>query len=126
MSSIDLSVLEGLKELSGDDGGEFLVTLIELFLTSTPKKVQKMKEALGRNDAKTVSFEAHSLKSSAASLGALAVSKIATEIENETKGSKISAATVDKFVTFEKEYSAALSEFQNYLAACRPAAKKAA
>jgi HPt (histidine-containing phosphotransfer) domain-containing protein len=126
MGSIDLSVLDGLKELSGDDNGEFLRTLIDLFLTSTPKKVQKMKEAMGHNDAKTVSFEAHSLKSSAASLGALAVSKIAAEIENETKGSKISAATVAKFAIFEKEYSGVLIEFQNYLATLRPEVKKAA
>jgi HPt (histidine-containing phosphotransfer) domain-containing protein len=125
MGSIDLSVLDGIRELADGDS-EFLSTLIQLFLNSAPVKVQKMKEALGHNDAKTASFEAHSLKSSAASLGAMAVSRLAAEIEKGTKGGQVSVEIVDKFVEFEKEFSLALKELQGHLSAASIPTKKSA
>jgi HPt (histidine-containing phosphotransfer) domain-containing protein len=115
MASIDQSVLDGIKEMAGDTDNEFLITLIQLYVNSAPEKLQKMKAALARKDGKTASFEAHSLKSSSASLGAMAVSKIAGEIEKETKGGHVSSEINLKFSLFEKEVSLAITELQTYL-----------
>jgi two-component system sensor histidine kinase/response regulator len=125
MAAIDLTVLDGIRDLADGDSG-FLTTLIQLFIDSAPEKVQKMKAALAGNDAKNASFEAHSLKSSSASLGAFTVSRLAAEIEKETKAGGISPALIDKFTLFEKEFSLALQELKAIAATDSQSVKKAA
>lgn len=68
-----------LREL--DDSNEVLKELIELFITTTTTKMQKMEELLASKDHPALRKEAHSLRSSSANLGAEILSQLATEME---------------------------------------------
>jgi HPt (histidine-containing phosphotransfer) domain-containing protein len=126
MSSIDQTVLDGIRELAGDEESDFLQTLIQLFLDSAPAKIQNMKTALARGDSKTAMFEAHSLKSSSASLGAMAVSSLSAELEKETKTSPVTPQVLAKFALLEKEFAQAIAELQVIMNESSSSTQKAA
>jgi HPt (histidine-containing phosphotransfer) domain-containing protein len=74
----DPAALERLREL----GGEGLVQkMIELFLENTPARIRSAVGALEAGAWPEVERAAHSIKSSAASLGFGGVSRLALEIE---------------------------------------------
>jgi len=78
---VDASTLEELCKSLGDDGPVAVLDLIDTFLDSSPALLKDIEEG-----ARTISLEkirstAHSLKSSAASLGALSLSNRARVLE---------------------------------------------
>ena len=75
---IDTKALERLQEW----GGKRLVAqMIDLFLTQTPGRMENLREGLQSGDAEVVERAAHSLKSTAANLGAGELAEIAARIE---------------------------------------------
>ncbi|MHA2429211.1 MAG: Hpt domain-containing protein [Candidatus Hermodarchaeia archaeon] len=60
---------------------EFVKELIDAYLDDSPVLINEMKTALQDNDAATFRRAAHTLKSSSASLGVLALSEISKELE---------------------------------------------
>jgi histidine phosphotransfer protein HptB len=80
-SVLDPSVIQSLRELGGDAEPGLLGELVQLFLQDSPDKLRALQEGFGGRDAKVVERNAHSLKSSAASLGANSLSKLLAEIE---------------------------------------------
>jgi HPt (histidine-containing phosphotransfer) domain-containing protein len=72
------SQLANLRQLGGD---EFIVEMLDLFLALAPEKIAEARAALGLGDLDGVRRALHSLKSSAASLGAEAVRELAGRIE---------------------------------------------
>lgn len=53
--------MEMFKKLLGDE--HLIKRYIDVFKTETPKMMQSLQDALGRNDFETVSIVSHSLKS---------------------------------------------------------------
>jgi HPt (histidine-containing phosphotransfer) domain-containing protein len=84
-SPIDLSVIEGLRELSEPGQPEPLVELIELFLKDAHPKLDRMNSALERKDLTTLALAAHSLKGSASNLGARRLSELCATLEKWAK-----------------------------------------
>ena len=75
---IDMKALERLH----DWGGRRLVAqMIDLFLTQAPARLTGLREGLAGGDVETVERSAHSLKSTAANLGATELSRLAGEAE---------------------------------------------
>jgi HPt (histidine-containing phosphotransfer) domain-containing protein len=70
-----------LTELGGE---EFLFEMIDLFQEQGPKKLQEARTALAAGDPRTVNRAVHSLKSSAANLGAERLRMLAARIEKLT------------------------------------------
>jgi HPt (histidine-containing phosphotransfer) domain-containing protein len=70
-----------LTELGGE---EFLIEMIDLFQEQGPQKLQEARTALASGDLRTVNRAAHSLKSSAANLGAERLRMLAARIEKLT------------------------------------------
>jgi HPt (histidine-containing phosphotransfer) domain-containing protein len=87
---IDLATYNQLKDLMG---GDFLVELIDTYITETAALVEQLSQALAGGEA--VAFEriAHSIKSSSASLGALSLSQQARELEMMGKANELSGAS---------------------------------
>lgn len=71
--------LAELRELGG--GNELVAELAGLFAQAAPARVAALREAAAARDAARLGREAHSLKSSAGSLGADALAGICAEIE---------------------------------------------
>jgi HPt (histidine-containing phosphotransfer) domain-containing protein len=107
-SPIDSKVIDSLRELGGDDGGELLKELVNLFLTDTPPRLTAMDAAEKAKDAKALERAAHSLKSSCANLGAVRMSEICKKLEMLAKSGSFDGAaeTIDLSL---REYEAVKS-----------------
>jgi len=74
---LDDAVLEELREVMGPEFGN----LVQLFLVDAAKYIEQLEEAAAANDINRMIAPAHTLKSSSANLGAMAVSAAAKRIE---------------------------------------------
>lgn len=79
MSTIDLKTFKTLRETIGAD---FIPELIEAFLEDAPNLIAQMKAALSTNDTDLFRRAAHSMKSNAATFGAMELSALAKELES--------------------------------------------
>jgi signal transduction histidine kinase/CheY-like chemotaxis protein/HPt (histidine-containing phosphotransfer) domain-containing protein len=96
---------EVLEELEAVMGGEYM-GLIKLFLEDAPKQIQQLEQAAAENNIHGMIAPAHTLKSSSANLGALALSAIAKRIEIGARGNALNRPTV-AVVMLEAEYKKA-------------------
>lgn len=76
---VDPGALERLNRIGGQ---EFLVEMIELFLEHSPQRLDAAHEALRDAEVSAVYRAAHSLKSTAANLGASALQAAAARVED--------------------------------------------
>ena len=81
MSMIALLDAATIAELR-EDGDELLIDLIEIFLRETPDRLKMLAEGLAAGDTGQAERMAHTLKSSAASVGAESMRLVALEIES--------------------------------------------
>ncbi len=77
--TIDHDAFETLKQVTGAD---FIGELIDTFLSDSPQQIKDMHAALAAGDAESFRRAAHSLKSNAASFGAIQLSSLAKELED--------------------------------------------
>jgi HPt (histidine-containing phosphotransfer) domain-containing protein len=75
---IDPTTFQELKEMMG---GEFLGELIDTYCVETAGLIEQIQQAFQMGDALVVGRISHSIKSSSASLGALAFSQEARDME---------------------------------------------
>ena len=75
---IDQGTFSSLKDLMGAD---FVVELIDTYNTETGELIEHLRQALAAQDAAVFGRTAHSIKSSSASMGALAFSQQARQLE---------------------------------------------
>jgi histidine phosphotransfer protein HptB len=78
MSIIDMNTFNALKESTGAD---FISELIDAFLDDAPGLIAQMKSALPAGDAEMFRRATHSMKSNAATFGAMELADLARELE---------------------------------------------
>ncbi len=86
---IDQATFNELKELMGS---EFIIELINTYITETGDLIEQLRQALAIQDSASFGRFAHSIKSSSASLGALVFSQQARELEMLGKANDLSEA----------------------------------
>lgn len=79
MSMLDLNTFNELKESTGAD---YIGELIDAFLDDAPDLFTQMKSALVKKDAESFRRASHSMKSNAATFGAMSLSNLAKELES--------------------------------------------
>lgn len=79
-AAIDRAAIDELRSASGD---ALVVEVVGLFEGECDKRLTLMRDAVARQDAKTIRDNAHAMKSTAASLGAMALSSLCAETERE-------------------------------------------
>jgi len=87
-AKIDAKILQSLQDMLRGDRVAF-VELIECYLTETPKLVQDMSAAITTQDTQTIWKTAHQLKSSSASVGAIALAQLCKVLEAQGCSSKL-------------------------------------
>ena len=87
-AKIDAKILQSFQDMLRGDRVAF-VELIECYLTETPKLVQDISTAITTQDAQTLLNTAHQLKSSSASVGAIALSQLCKVLEAQGYSSKL-------------------------------------
>ena len=78
--AIDMEVIQGLRDLGGEDEPGLVAELIEIFLEDAPHRMKDISEGLVAGDLDRVERGAHTLKSSSANIGALQLSEICRQI----------------------------------------------
>ncbi len=94
---LDPRALARLKEWGGD---KLLRELVRIFLDNSPLRVGQMRKAVDGGDIKDAERAAHSLKSSAATLGAEGLRSLASDVERAASIADLDA-TRDKLRELE-------------------------
>jgi CheY-like chemotaxis protein/HPt (histidine-containing phosphotransfer) domain-containing protein len=82
MVQLDSEVISELKEMIGEeDFNEVFADLINAYLEDTPKLIQGLINALATRNLPEIKINAHTLKSSSASLGALTLADLSKKVE---------------------------------------------
>jgi two-component system, sensor histidine kinase and response regulator len=112
--AIDQRAIDALRELD-DDGGMGLVTqLVSSFLESAERQHARIEAAADAGDVKALAQAAHSLKSSAANLGATALSACYRDLEKCGREGRIDDAR-SLFAKARHEQARALRELRELL-----------
>ncbi len=85
---LDMEIVEDLKEMMGSD----YPSLVRIYLEDSPKLIGQIQTALDNRDFQALVPPAHTLKSSSANLGALALSDIAKTIEKSARSGDINTS----------------------------------
>jgi HPt (histidine-containing phosphotransfer) domain-containing protein len=88
-SSIDLTVLKEFGAMMGDGSSDFIVELIDLFLEDTPDLLAGIEQNVAQKNAEGVRSTAHTLKSTAASVGAVKLSALSEQLEGIARSGMI-------------------------------------
>ncbi len=101
--AIEQEICAKAKEWIGEYGEEFLVELIGDYVDDSTARVARLRQAAVAGDAEALTLEAHTLKSSSASLGAQSLSALAKRLEELGRAGDLAALTQD-IVLFEEQY----------------------
>lgn len=89
---LDLSALQKLKSIIGGDP-EDLAELVGDLRTEVPNQLQQMRDYSKSGDLTSLRLVAHNCKSNARDLGALQLSTLCAQLENESATGKVANLT---------------------------------
>ncbi|HXI89104.1 MAG TPA: Hpt domain-containing protein [Blastocatellia bacterium] len=92
VAPIDLSVLAGLREFDNEGDPDLVAELAVIFFQDTVERLESLRRAIDSADAAGIENEAHSLKGSSASLGAVGMSLLCSELELQGRAGSIEGA----------------------------------
>jgi len=107
---IDMDVIDGLRELGGEEDPGLVLELIEMFLDDAPKRIEEMTRGLECGDLDLMSRAAHTLKSASANMGAVLLSQICKVMEDAARKSD-----ADSYRDMAPTVQSAYSDFEKAL-----------
>jgi HPt (histidine-containing phosphotransfer) domain-containing protein len=81
----DPDAIDKLRSVAGDNASTFVAEMAQLFLDETLESLERLQAATTQEDWKQVTRIAHSLKSSAATLGLMRLSGACRALELDTR-----------------------------------------
>jgi len=82
--AVDLAVLEGIQASLGDGSPTIVVEIIDLFLNDLPIQIETLRQSIAQGDTPVIQRVAHTIKASAATIGAHALATQCEELESLT------------------------------------------
>ena len=107
MSKIDINTFNSLKESTGAD---FIGELVDAFLDDAPVLIAQMRSALAEKNAEVFRRAAHSMKSNAATFGAMELSVLAKELEGLARENNLGVG--NRVDMIEAEFQQAKNELE--------------
>ena len=109
---LDQNALNELRALDPDGSSGLVAQVIESYMEDTNSIFAKLKSAIASSDATTMAREAHSLKSTSRSVGALRLGDLAADLEKIGRAGTIEgcAALLDAMMVEYKIVDPALRE----------------
>ena len=101
--AVDREIFSKAKEWIEEYGEDFLVELIDAYLEDAPNRVAQLRDAFTSRNMENVIHEAHTLKSSSANIGAMALSALAKQVEVAGRNGK-SEGMAEDVQRVEKEF----------------------
>jgi CheY-like chemotaxis protein/HPt (histidine-containing phosphotransfer) domain-containing protein len=102
-SGFDPTALDRIRALEAPGSTELIKTVISHYFNETPRILESLKGAVEGNDASAINKLAHSLKSSSANVGAVALSEFCKEMELAGRTNTLDSCP-ELFIQIEKEY----------------------
>jgi CheY-like chemotaxis protein len=101
IAAVDEAVIGRLASSLGEEGRESVAALIETFLDHVPDQIARLSAASERGETGDMRREAHTLKSNAASFGALRLAELCRELETAAKNGTLDGASdlIDRIAT---------------------------
>ena len=90
---IDPQAIENLRALNPGDHDEFLREIAGIFLEDTPLRITELTQSLTAGDVPKFTRAAHSIKGSAANLGAAALRSVAEKLEHQSRTDGLASVT---------------------------------
>lgn len=106
-ATLDADALQRLRDLDPKGKNRLLERVLSAFVSSSIRLSGQLVEARRGNDLGGVRLVAHTLKSSAASIGALQLSRICAEIETQLRTGALSGLD-DRLDAMDRELGAVL------------------
>jgi two-component system sensor histidine kinase/response regulator len=103
-SASTLSASHPLRVLEAHAGPRALAEVIDVFLQTIPRRLDDLRQALGRGDADSIRALAHSLKGASAQIGARGMADICVQIEALVRGGDLSRLG-DLLTALEADYA---------------------
>ncbi|MHB1025146.1 MAG: response regulator [Desulfobacteria bacterium] len=103
-SSIDKSVIDGIRELEGDGNRGFLERVINLYLSGASRHLEGVISAAEKGDVESLLRAAHTLKSSSANVGAIYLADLCRKIEEKVRGGEPVVVGDPLLAKFEGEF----------------------
>jgi HPt (histidine-containing phosphotransfer) domain-containing protein len=100
---IEKEICDKAKEWIYEYGEDFLVELIGDYVEDSTARVARLRQAAAAGDAEALTLEAHTLKSSSASLGAQSLSALAKRLEDVGRAGDL-AALAEDVVRFAEQF----------------------
>ena len=92
-NALDVSVLAKLRKALGSKSNDFMVNLIDLFITDAQPRIEALRQAIDKNDAAALRQVAHALKGSCANLGAKRMSGLCEILEEKGLANSLEGAS---------------------------------
>ncbi len=102
-SSEPIDIEKAIEEFEGDK--QLLSEVLNEFIKGVGEQIETIREAISHGDTETVTKEAHAIKGGAANITAMALSKIAHELEIKGKNKDLNG-TGEIIVGLEREFKA--------------------
>ncbi|HCF30577.1 MAG TPA: hypothetical protein DEV81_26045 [Cyanobacteria bacterium UBA11049] len=114
LSAIDITVLQELKDIAGEDAASFLADIINSYREDAPIRLQAILEAVAQKDAIALHKSAHAFKSLSTTVGAVSVAQICVTLEAMGKaGTNAGASTLVQQLQSEYQRSLAALSLQH-------------
>ena len=88
--------------------------LINCYLTETPKLIEKIKAAVTNQDAQALWENAHNLKSTSASVGAILLAQLCKQLETQGRKNNVQG-TLEIYLQLHKEFEHVKTALQTEL-----------
>ena len=109
---VDQEIIQDLLEMMGAEFTE----LVRVYLEDTPRSVEALERAAHGGDMEALVAPSHSLKSTSANLGALALSEMARKIEHGARLQKLEGEPVMLVAELAAEYQRVAAELRRVVA----------
>lgn len=107
---------EALALIDDPNDASFLAELVEIFLADCPPRLEALTAAALRGDLAGAGDAAHSLKSSAANLGAVALATLAQRVSDLARAGADAAPLEELAAAVQKEYARASAALRCFVA----------
>lgn len=111
---IELSQIELLKGLGGDDDPELINEFIGTFLEDTPANLTAIRKAIEASDAPELKAAAHKLKGASGNIGASCMQSICLELEQKGRAKNFEG-TRELFTKLEQVYGHTRTELMKHM-----------
>ena len=115
LPTIDPQAIDNLRQLSPGDDDAFVKEICGIFVADTPNRLAELDAGLANNDVGGFVRAAHSIKGSAANIGATQLGAAAAQLETESKTTPLPGLTA-RIDAVKAEYARVEAELRKLTA----------